>query len=75
MFLHIYIYIYIYIYIVAQGIDYWMMKEGIWSRLCTVPTSQLNLCRWQMTLRRWRVVVLSTDGEKVLMEMDCGNNK
>jgi hypothetical protein len=28
-----------------------------------------------MTLRRWRVVVLSMDGEKVLMEMDCGNNK
>ena len=58
----------------ARGIDYWMMKEGIWSRLCTVPTSRiLNLSGWQMTLRSWRVVVLSTDGEKVLMEMDCGN--
>jgi F-box interacting protein len=60
----------------ARGTDYWMMKEGIWSRLCTVPTSRiLYLCGWQMTLRRWRVVVLSTDGEKVLMELDCGNNK
>jgi F-box interacting protein len=59
----------------ARGIDYWMMKEGIWSRLCTVPTSQLNLCWSQMTLRRWRVVVLSPNGEKVLMEMDCGQKK
>ena len=39
--------------------DFWMMKETSWSPLCTVP-------------RTFQRVVFSTDGQKILMEMDYG---
>jgi F-box interacting protein len=51
----------------SQAIDFWMMKGSSWSRLCSVPTFQ-----YEKPLKGWRVVMLSKDGQKVLMEMDYG---
>jgi F-box interacting protein len=43
-----------------RAIELWMMKESsCWSRLCALPLT-------------FRQVVLSTDGQKVLMKMDHG---
>ena len=56
----------------GKGIDYWMKEDGVWSRLYTVSqTFRYNMCWWRVPyLQRGRVVLFSTEGEKVLMEMD-----
>jgi F-box interacting protein len=52
----------------SQSIEFWMMKErSCWSRLCTVPTFH-----YEKPLKAWRVLFSTTDGQKVLMEMDYG---
>ncbi|XP_062146827.1 F-box/kelch-repeat protein At3g23880-like [Alnus glutinosa] len=48
------------------NIEFWMMKDRGWSRLCMVPTFKYKTA----PLKGWRVVFSTTDGQKVLMEMD-----